>query len=82
MIFAGALGRGPRGGGFRPGPRPAPHATIFRRRRPRFYASPNYYAAELLPYAVAPACTVYPAAPPPCTGTLVWRDANTVCCIP
>jgi hypothetical protein len=95
MIFAGMLGRGPRGGGggFRPGPGPGPgpgprrvpHATIFRRQRPRqrFYASPSYYAAELLPYAWgATACTTHPTPPPPCTGTLFWRDANTVCCMP
>lgn len=76
MILASPLGRGPRGGGFR-------HrgGGGFRRRPVGFWPS-GYVYPELLPYAVAPVCATHPAPPPPCTGTLVWRDQNTVCCLP
>jgi hypothetical protein len=73
MIFAD-FGRGRSGGGG--------HRSGGRGGRGGFTSYPAYIAPD--PYVVvAPAtviCTARPNPIPPCVGTLVWRNAKTVCC--
>jgi len=72
--FAGELGRGHRGGGS------GRRGGGFHRVRP---GSTNYASvAYIEPVVLTPPspCTRWPNAVPPCAGTLVWTDSQTVCC--
>jgi hypothetical protein len=72
--FAGTLGRHGHGRG-----------RGFHRVRPGSYYPVAYPTAEYVaPIALTPVfCSTRPNPIPACAGgRLVWRDANTVCCVP
>lgn len=87
MLLARRPGPGPRPPRPGPGPRPRPRPGRGFPRGGGYYPgggySYDYYpSTEVVVVPVSEMCTRRPDPVPPCAGTLVWRDPDTICCVP